>query len=91
MVQRFQWRRLGALPALIAALGMAIAAAPALAGSVTAQSVWSQQNALSRAKSLLPAGAEISGSQCQTVEVGLDNTRYICTLTYDLPASGATP
>ena len=55
------------------------------ARSVTCHSIWSQTNALARAQSLLPAGAVVSSSQCQTVEVGLDNERYLCSITYELP------
>ena len=76
---------------LVTAIGVALAAGPAAAASVTAQSIMSQENALSRARALLPAGAVVSSSQCQTVEVRIDNERYICSLTYDMPSPGVTP
>ena len=72
--------------AMVAGVALALPAAPARAETVTAQSIWSKENAITRAKGQLPAGAVISNSQCQTVEVGMDNERYICTLTYDVPA-----
>jgi hypothetical protein len=76
---------------LVAALGVMLAAGPARAGSVTAQSIMSKENALGRARALLPAGALVSSSQCQTVEVRIDNERYICSLTYEVPIPGVTP
>lgn len=76
---------------LITGLVMGVQGAPALAGSVTEQSIWSKQNALERAGAQVPKGATITNSQCQTVEVGIDNERYICTITYDLaPAAGGS-
>jgi len=77
--------------AMVAGVGLALPAAPAMAETITAQSIWSKENAIARATGQLPAGAVISNSQCQTVEVGMDNERYICTLTYDVPAPAASP
>lgn len=79
-------RPLGPITALISGL-LTLAATPGLANTVTAQSILSQTNALARATALLPAGAVVTGSQCQTVEVGLDNERYLCSVSYTLPAA----
>jgi hypothetical protein len=77
-------RHLASFTAVISGLLMVITA-PIAAKTVTGQSIWSQSNALARAQSLLPAGAVVSSSQCQTVEVGIDNERYLCSITYELP------
>jgi hypothetical protein len=59
----------------------------ALAGSVTAESIWSQQNAEERARSQMPAGSVLLNRSCETLEVRND-LRYRCTLDYG-PAPGA--
>lgn len=51
----------------------------ALAGSVTAESIWSQQNAEERARSQMPAGSVLLNRSCETLEVRND-LRYRCTL-----------
>lgn len=76
---------------LVTGLGwMLLTASSSRAGSVTAESIMSKDNALSRARALLPSGAVVSSSQCQTVEVRMDNERYICSLSFDIPPSGVT-
>jgi hypothetical protein len=60
---------------------------PALAGSSTAESVWSRENALERARQGVPEGATITGDHCQEMEVGMDNYRYRCTVEYDPAAT----
>ena len=61
---------------------------PAQAGSATADSIWDRKNALQRAMEAMPAGATLSQQECQTLEVGLDNVRYRCTVWWsDPPAS----
>lgn len=80
-------RSLFLIATMISGLGIGLTGAPALANTVTDQSIWSKDNALARARAQMPAGAVVSGSQCQTVEVGMNNERYICTITYDVPAA----
>lgn len=68
-----------------------LAAGPALAGSVTAESVWDKSNALQRARSQLPAGSTVTRTECTDVNVGIGNYRYICTLFFtDPPAQAPT-
>lgn len=62
----------------------------AQAGSITAESIWDQGNALQRAQEQLPAGATVTGHRCTEVNVRTGNYRYICTLEYSLPPP-ATP
>lgn len=69
-------------PALLAALPMAITPA-ALAGSVTAESIWDKSNAIQRAQSQLPAGASITRTECTVVNVRTGNYRYICTVFFN--------
>ena len=58
------------------------------AGSSTADSIWDRSNALQRAMEAMPAGATVTKQNCQTLEIGLDNTRYRCTVWWnDPPAS----
>jgi hypothetical protein len=64
----------------------AFSAQPALAGSATADSVWSQQNALQRASQSVPAGIVITQTRCQQFQVRGD-FRYRCTVTWGDPAS----
>jgi hypothetical protein len=69
---------------------------PAQAGSATADSIWDRKNALQRAMQAMPAGATVTKQNCQTLEIGLDNTRYRCTVWWSdapvsPPASQPTP
>ena len=68
-----------------AAWALGASGAPALAGSVTASSIWDRTNALERARQQLPPGAVITREHCQEVEVGLGNTRYLCTVEFSDP------
>ncbi len=82
--------------ALAAALATALAgAAPALAGSATASSVWDRDNALQRAREQMPAGATVTRERCEEVEVGIGNIRYRCTVWFDpaapSPSSDGAP
>jgi hypothetical protein len=67
--------------------------APALAGSVTAESIWDRSNAINRATSQIPSGATVTGNSCQEVDLRGGSTRYICTVTYSLapPAPAPSP
>lgn len=67
---------------LLAAVPLLFTTASARAGSITAESIWDQQNALQRARSQLPAGATVTGSHCTVVNVRTGNYRYICTVDY---------
>ncbi|QNI70544.1 hypothetical protein [Cyanobium sp. NS01] len=70
--------------ALAAAVATALAgAAPALAGSATASSIWNRENALQRAREQMPAGATETRERCEEIEVGMNNVRYRCTVWFD--------
>jgi hypothetical protein len=77
--------RMPLLLALLAAL-MLGPAERAAAGTAIGESIWDRQNARERALQSVPAGAQILNSDCQTVEVGTGNFRYICRITYGDPA-----
>ena len=62
------------------------AGAPVQAGSATADSIWDRKNALQRAMEAMPAGATVTNQSCETLEVGLDNIRYRCTVWWSDPA-----
>ena len=81
------------LRVLAAGLLLASQAPAALAGSVTAESIWDSSNAIQRATSQIPSGATVTGSSCQEVDMRGGDTRYICTVTYSSPppAPAATP
>ncbi|MFZ4803767.1 MAG: hypothetical protein ACOYLI_03790 [Synechococcus lacustris] len=77
--------------ALCSLLGLGSFSAAARAGSVTAESIWSQQNAEERARSQIPAGSVIQNRSCETFEVRND-LRYRCTLDFGpAPAADALP
>ena len=70
--------------------GLALQAGPAPAGSVTAESVFNRQATRQEAKSQVPKGATVTRTVCEDLEVGMDNTRYRCTVFYTTtPASPA--
>jgi hypothetical protein len=58
----------------------------AAAGTAIGESIWDGNNARDRALQSVPAGAQIGGTSCQTVEVGTGNYHYICRITYTDPA-----
>ncbi|MCP9785431.1 hypothetical protein [Cyanobium sp. N5-Cardenillas] len=69
---------------------LALLAVPARAGSVTAESIFDRQATRQQAKSQVPKGATITRTVCEDLEVGMDNTRYRCTVFYTTaPASPA--
>lgn len=71
-------RRLVALTTLLL-----LSAAPAQAGSVTADSILDQEGARQAALEQVPRGATVTGSRCQEIDVGgIDNPRYRCTVEY---------
>ena len=63
---------------------------PAQAGSATADSIWDRKNALQRALEAMPAGATVTNQSCETLEVGLDNIRYRCTVWWSDPPANTT-
>ena len=73
------------LPGSLMLLGLTLAAAPALAGSVTADSVMGKSGARQEAMGQVPKGATITRTQCTELEVGMDNIRYRCTVWYSEP------
>jgi hypothetical protein len=97
--QGHQSRRSTQLPGrrpglLLLGAGLLLASqAPALAGSVTAESIWDRSNAIERATSQIPRGATVTGNSCQEVDMRGGSTRYICTVTYSPapPAQAASP
>jgi hypothetical protein len=83
---------LSALP--LSALLLALVAAPAQAGSITAESIWDKGNAIQRAQSQVPAGATVTRTECTVVNVRTGNYRYICTVFFSdapAPASPSAP
>ena len=73
------------LRVLAAGLLLASQVPAALAGSVTAESIWDSSNAIQRATSQIPSGATVTGSSCQEVDMRGGDTRYICSVTYSSP------
>ena len=73
------------------ALLLGLAAAPAMAGSVTAESIWDRTNAIQRAQSQVPAGATVTRTDCTVVNVRTGNYRYICTVFYADPPAAPSP
>lgn len=61
--------------------------APVLAGSSTAGSISSKQNAIANASSALPSGAQINAVQCITLIRDL-SPRYSCTVRWSPAANG---
>ena len=70
---------------------LALLAGPAHAGSVTAESVFDRQATSQQAKSQVPKGATVTRTVCEDLEVGLDNTRYRCTVYYTTAPAPAAP
>lgn len=60
---------------------------PVLAGSVTADSVWDQNDARQRAMEQMPAGSTVTGTRCEVISVGMGNDRYRCTVEYSREAA----
>ena len=65
--------------------------APALAGSITVDSIFDKQAAQQEALSDMPRGASVTRSECQEISVGLDNSRYRCTVWYVKPTPQTGP
>ncbi len=79
----------GVLAGALAAV-VALPAGPARAGSVTAESIFDRQATRQQARSQVPKGATVTRTVCEDLEVGLDNTRYRCTVYYTMTPSPAT-
>lgn len=79
-------RRLAAVLSLLPLLAL-----PARAGSVTADSINDHSAALQAALAMVPRGASVSRSQCQSMQVGgFGLPRWRCTVWYsEAPASPA--
>ena len=73
--------------AIVAALPLLIPAAQA--GSITASSIWDENNAVERAQEQMPAGAVVTAKRCQEIDVR-GYTRYSCTLEVNQPTPAAT-
>jgi len=82
MIKRF-------LPLLVLA---SVSPVPALAGSITMESVRDEGHALLLAKGKIPAGFAASRSKCSVVQVK-ENDRYRCTVYYapDMPEVAQLP
>ncbi|MCT0219980.1 hypothetical protein KQ304_13435 [Synechococcus sp. CS-1329] len=76
---------------LVAAAPALVGVAPAHSGSVTADSVWTRENALQRARQLVPSGAIPGRHRCQEMTVGMGNFRYRCTVEFSRPAAVLQP
>ncbi len=85
---RLRWRLHPGRTLLLAAV---LLGGPACAGSVTADSVWDQNDARQRAMQQVPAGSSVTGTRCQTISVGMGNDRYRCTVEYQRGAEAAQP
>ena len=55
------------------------AALPVQAGSITAESVWSEDDATQRAEVQVPKNSTITDTQCETIQVR-NSDRYRCTV-----------
>ena len=73
--------------AIVAALPLLIPAAQA--GSITASSIWDENNAVERAQEQMPAGAVVTAKRCQEIDVR-GYTRYSCTVEFTQPTPAAT-
>lgn len=76
----------------VALISMMLLTAPlaSWAESSTAESIWDESNARERALQQVPQGATVSATTCESISVGMGNTRYRCTVTFT-PAPPATP
>ena len=64
----------------MALLALLLAAAlPVQAGSITAESVWSEDDATQRAEVQVPKNSTITDTQCETIQVR-NSDRYRCTV-----------
>ncbi len=68
-----QVQRLALLTLLLAA------ALPVQAGSITAESVWSEDDATQRAEVQVPKNSTVTDTQCETIQVR-NSDRYRCTV-----------
>ena len=66
---------------VLAVVGLAVAPLPALAGSATSQSIWNMGHALGQAKSQVPNGATVTGTNCNEIYVA-DDPRWTRTVTW---------
>ncbi len=71
-----------ALGLFIPLLCSAITPLPVMAGSVTAESIWDENNALERAQEQVPKGRTITGQHCKEFQVR-ESYRYRCTVTFN--------
>lgn len=79
------------LSASLLAGSLALLAGPAHAGSVTAESIFDRQATRQQAKSQVPKGATVTRTVCEDLEVGMDNTRYRCTVFYTTAPATSQP
>jgi hypothetical protein len=72
------------VPRLLLLAGVLLATLPPVAaGTVTRESSGTRAQAEARAAASVPRGATITDMSCQTLEIGIGNTRYRCTATYE--------
>lgn len=77
---------------LVTALALLpLLALPAQAGSVTADSINDHSAALQTALGMVPRGATVSRSQCQSIAVGFGLPRWRCTVWFSEAPKPATP
>ena len=77
-----QMNKLLTVAAGITVLGAAAYGDRALAGSATAQSQWNREQAVERAKEHVPAGANVTGTQCSE-RLFDDNNLWTCKVTWN--------
>ncbi|WP_216902844.1 hypothetical protein [Synechococcus sp. CCY 9618] len=71
--------------------GLVLLSGPVHAGSVTAESIFDRQATRQRAMEQVPKGARVTRTLCEDLEVGMDNTRYRCTVFYTTDPAAPAP
>lgn len=74
------------MPAALLAAAL-LHALPARAGVAVGESIWDKTAAIGVAMQSVPAGAQVTDTSCQEVEVGIGNYHYICRVSYSTPAN----
>lgn len=72
---------------LIMVLMLVLMPAAARAGTAVGESIWDKTAAIGVAMQSVPAGAQVTATDCQEVEVGIGNYHYICRVTYSDPVT----
>ncbi|MBM5802724.1 MAG: hypothetical protein FJ078_01175 [Cyanobacteria bacterium K_DeepCast_35m_m2_155] len=59
----------------------------ARAGVAIGESIWDKKAAIGIAMQSVPAGAQVTSTSCQEIEVGLGNYHYLCRVEYSDPVN----